>query len=76
MSYDKRSTPASVSCGIQTVFCHQKQCHRAVYDFLYILDSFYKRIFLTDQGSDQFSCVDLSAAHLLEMCMSMGIHFV
>ena len=64
---DNRGTPITVTRGIKPLLVHHEKCHGAVYNRLYVTDSLHDGIFLTDQGSDQFCCIDLSGTHFLEM---------
>ena len=65
-----------ISRRIDSFLRHDQDRHRTVHQFLHIFDSLSDRLLTADQGSDQLRRIDLSAAHLEEMCSAVFIRLV
>ena len=66
-AYFDRRPAVAVTCGVDSVFRHNKECQRTFDDFLCISDAFNERVFLIYDSRDKLGRIDVSAAHLQEM---------
>src|SRR5699024_6611361 len=72
-SDDQRSTPHTVSGGIDAFWCKDQKGQGTVNLFLGIADTFRDTGLLIDKGVYHFCGIDASAAHLQKMCAAVFI---
>ena len=69
--HDNRCSAIFISCKVDSLRCQDQHGHRAFDNLLCVADTIDEIILLVDDRSHKLCCIDLTIAHLEEMCSSL-----